>query len=60
MECPNCGCNKTFVIDTRQHKIGAGYFPFRRRECRDCGYRWNTVEVHEKMLDIENLNIKML
>lgn len=55
MECPNCGSFKSLVIDTRQRKFGDGYFPHRRRECCDCGYRWNTVEVYEKCFDIETL-----
>lgn len=55
MECPNCGSNKSFVIDVRQRRFCSGYFPHRRRECRDCGYRWNTIEVHEKYFDIEML-----
>lgn len=44
MLCPECD-GKTKVINTRHRgKL------FRRRECVECGYRFNTYEVDQMML----------
>ena len=39
MKCPECG-NETLVKDSRENDSDI----MRRRECRACGYRFNTVE----------------
>lgn len=44
MKCPKCFCS-TIVVDTTT-KIDCNE---RRRECKNCGYRFNTVEVDEDM-----------
>jgi len=38
--CPLCG-GRSEVVDSRR-TVG---MQARRRECRNCGYRWSTVEV---------------
>ena len=43
MKCPKCGADRCRIIDVRQRGAGT----WRRRCCRKCGYRWNTVEVPE-------------
>lgn len=40
MECPKCGCKKNVVVDSRKQER----FTFRRRECSQCGFRFNTYE----------------
>ena len=40
MNCPYCNGKRTRVIDTARNARGVR----RRRECRDCGQRFNTVE----------------
>jgi transcriptional repressor NrdR len=40
MNCPYCGGKKTRVTDTSRTSGGVR----RRRECKDCGQRFNTVE----------------
>ena len=40
MNCPYCGGKKTRVIDTSRTSRGVR----RRRECKGCGQRFNTVE----------------
>ena len=46
MDCPKCGSNQVAVVDTRR-KDGTVW---RRRGCRSCGNRFNTLEVGEKRL----------
>jgi len=41
MRCPRCDSEKLSVADSR-HREGRIY---RRRECRDCGYRFSTIEL---------------
>ena len=41
MICPKCKSSNNFVKDTRHH---AGE-THRRRECIDCGYKFNTIEI---------------
>lgn len=43
MRCPTCH-GKTRVIDTTKKKICI----VRRRECRACGRRFNTIEIIDK------------
>ena len=38
--CPECGCDKSHVTDTRPYQKGIR----RRRECENCGHRWSTYE----------------
>lgn len=53
MTCPKCK-EKTNVIDSRSKESGK----FRRRECINCGYRFNTLEVENENLSIiENIQI---
>lgn len=45
-QCPSCGSTDSAVIDIR-------YRPslkreVRRRQCKACGQRWNTVEIRIK------------
>lgn len=39
--CPICGSKKIYVTDTRQNFDRLE----RKRECRECGYYYNTVEM---------------
>ena len=40
MKCPYCGCKRSRVIDTARKEMSIR----RRRECRDCGRRFSTME----------------
>lgn len=40
-ECEECG-GPSRIVDVRPQNDGAVK---RRKECEDCGYRWNTYEV---------------
>ena len=42
MNCPNCGGNTTFIVDSRQN--GDGTIRRRRYECYDCKKRFTTYE----------------
>jgi transcriptional regulator NrdR family protein len=48
VECPNCGCPESEVVETRRRvlkvngKLAGGIV--RRRECEHCGYRFTTNE----------------
>lgn len=42
-DCPKCGAPENRVVNTRP--IGNNIW--RRRECRECGFRWNTYESSE-------------
>lgn len=46
MKCPNCGCLKDKVLDTRQSKNGTVIR--RRRECLNCGFRFTTYERYQE------------
>lgn len=55
MICPECGEN-TEVIDSRKRL--AGMTVRRRRRCKDCGYRFSTIEAivkDNKMKDTSNV-----
>lgn len=41
MDCPRCGSDSSFVVDTRRQKAHVR----RRRQCGDCGARFSTREV---------------
>ena len=53
MNCPNCGNEKSLVIETRRRNL----FSRRRRECSECTHRWTTAEIDigelERLQDIE-------
>ncbi|WP_136688535.1 transcriptional regulator NrdR [Halorhabdus amylolytica] len=42
MDCPDCGNDRTHVLDTEPSADGASIR--RRRECRECGFRFTTYE----------------
>ncbi|MGX7091318.1 transcriptional regulator NrdR [Hutsoniella sourekii] len=42
MKCPKCGENHSKVVDSRP--VDGGEAIRRRRECLDCGYRFNSYE----------------
>lgn len=44
MKCPQCEHKQSRVIDVRTHS-GAER-RWRRRECKGCGSRFNTIELH--------------
>lgn len=39
--CPKCNSNNDKLLDTRI-KLG---FRVRSKKCKDCGYRWRTIEI---------------
>lgn len=43
MECPKCG-GETTVLKTRQYEKRV----YRRRECRECGFRFTTDELRRE------------
>lgn len=40
LKCPNCGSEESRILDSRFQDGGK----WRRRECRDCGVRFATLE----------------
>lgn len=44
MNCPKCGYGYSKVVDCRNISSGKK----RRRQCADCGFRYNTVEIAEE------------
>lgn len=54
MNCPRCHFYDTKVIDTRLRESDTIR---RRRECRDCGYRFTTFEREERPEDREPLPV---
>jgi len=49
MRCPHCHSDKSRCIRTTSKLTDDGDdFNQRRRVCRDCGYRYDTFECHEK------------
>lgn len=43
MTCEKCGGTDLYVCDSRPAEFGYR----RRRECRDCGYKFTTYEISE-------------
>jgi len=43
--CPSCRQEGTIILDSRHTSEGQIK---RRVECKNCGYRWNTIEVSEE------------
>ena len=43
--CKRCGSDQSFIYDTRETKA-YGFRRIRRRECKECGNRWITCELH--------------
>ncbi len=46
-QCRRCGSLQTEVIDRRYRKKVDRVI--RRRKCLECGYKWNTVDVTQKI-----------
>lgn len=53
--CPECE-GKTAVIDSRENPNGS---ITRRRMCKNCGWRYNTVEIEECLSDFTMLREKI-
>lgn len=51
--CPDCGSKNTYAIDSRQHAKGQRV---RRKTCKDCGCRWNTIEIFHSYVGDWNAN----
>jgi transcriptional regulator NrdR family protein len=51
MICPNCKSNEISVKDSRDHR--EYNWIKRRRECHKCEFRWNTVELSEAEIAIQ-------
>lgn len=45
-ECPECGQTNARIIDSRLDDTLS--LRVRRKECKSCGHRWNTIEVTEE------------
>lgn len=54
--CPKCGSWNIMVKDSRAQSYGRT----RRRECRDCGERYTTVEITQKELAAKDNEIRRL
>ena len=50
MKCPECRCEQSIVVDSRQGKEGKWWW---RRKCLFCGYRWTTYEYYDNATLIE-------
>jgi transcriptional regulator NrdR family protein len=48
MICPKCFADDPLTTDTRSYNHGKEVR--RRRRCRDCGYRWTTLEIDASKL----------
>jgi transcriptional regulator NrdR family protein len=44
MNCPKCDSTNVYVVDSRP----LVEFVSRRRHCKDCGHRFNTVEITQE------------
>ena len=44
MICPNCGIDNNIVIRNKQESIGGSPVMIRKRVCKGCGWRFNTLE----------------
>jgi hypothetical protein len=53
MHCPECGCEKSRVVDTRNSDAEVR----RSRVCSKCQHKWNTVEASA---DVPVVNTKTL
>lgn len=52
--CPECGCTKTHVLDSRGAMYAGHGGRYRMRKCGTCPARWSTIEVQEVALfDLE-------
>ena len=49
MECPKCTSPRTKVVCTRKEVKNEGKI-IRRRECRNCKYRWYSIQYPEVFL----------
>ena len=47
MRCPKCGCIDSKVVDSRPSESNDTIR--RRRECKECGFRFTTYERREEM-----------
>lgn len=47
MECPQCRCNRSKVIEKRNHFSQVR----RRRQCIGCGHRYTTTETIRRKVD---------
>jgi transcriptional regulator NrdR family protein len=56
MLCPKCGALENRVIDSRDKRI----FVRRRRECRQCGERFSTVEIRQSEYESLQRKSKLL
>lgn len=57
MNCPKCGSNQVYVVDSRPDK---DCFK-RRRECMFCSERFNTVEIKMEEYKIyKEMKLKLL
>lgn len=41
MNCPKCKSEDLLTVDVRSKPVGR----WRRKECQNCGHRFNTVEI---------------
>lgn len=57
MNCPNCNSNHLIVADSRNKEFGIQ----RRRECLDCGVRFNTVEINmDEYKELKEMKLLLL
>lgn len=47
--CPDCGTYASQVLDSEPAQYG---YRWRRRRCKKCHHRWNTLEVPQDSLTI--------
>lgn len=53
MYCPRCHGAKNRLVRMTEHKTFNVLK--RRRWCLECNYRWNTVEMPEKGIELESM-----
>lgn len=59
--CPGCGNDTvTAVTDSRPTLRGDITMVRRRRACRECGYRYTTLEMHEAQYKVSSVELAAL
>lgn len=43
--CETCGSAHSDIIDSRRASFAGSVSVRRRRKCRDCGFKWSTLEL---------------
>lgn len=53
MNCPHCGSDSSYVIDSRHRVLGEIPIVYRRRRCKDCQESYSTYELAAENVELE-------